>query len=122
VLGASILGPVQQLSAVLPGVGDHHERYDGRGYPHGRRASEISMQGRMIALAAAFDAMTHDRPFRKAMSASDALAEITAQSGAQFDPALVGVFVECYRDMELDRVAIDEIVTRGKEETGAPTR
>ena len=47
---------------------------------------------------------------------------ITAQSGAQFDPALVGVFVECYRDMELDRVAIDEIVARGKEEPGEEPR
>jgi HD-GYP domain-containing protein (c-di-GMP phosphodiesterase class II) len=116
--GASILGPVQQLTAVLPGVADHHERYDGRGYPRGLKATEISVQGRLIALAAAFDAMTHDRPFRDAIAPSDALAELTAQSGSQFDPALVGIFVECYRDLELARVSVDKLL----EERQSPGR
>jgi HD-GYP domain-containing protein (c-di-GMP phosphodiesterase class II) len=109
-LGASILSPVQQLSAVLPGIVDHHERYDGRGYPRRLKGDEISLQGRLIALVDTFDAMTHDRPFRRACSAADALAEITAQSGAQFDPSLVPIFVECYREQGLERTSVEELI------------
>jgi len=109
-LGASILSPVQQLSAVLPGVVDHHERYDGRGYPRHLKGDEISLQGRIIALADTFDAMTHDRPFRRACSPTDALSEVTAQSGAQFDPALVPVFVETFRQLELDSVDVQDLL------------
>lgn len=109
-LGASILSPVEQLSEVLPGVVDHHERYDGRGYPRRLKGDEISLQGRIIAIADTFDAMTHERPFRDACSASDALAEITAQSGVQFDPALVPIFVECFRTLELDQVSVDDLL------------
>jgi putative nucleotidyltransferase with HDIG domain len=109
-LGASILSPVKQLSAVLPGIVDHHERYDGRGYPRRLKGEEISLQGRLIALADAYDAMTHDRPFRRACASRDALAEITAQSGAQFDPSLVPVFVECYRELGLEQVSVEELI------------
>jgi HD-GYP domain-containing protein (c-di-GMP phosphodiesterase class II) len=107
-LGASILSPVEQLSAVLPGIMDHHERYDGRGYPRHLKGGEISLQGRVLAIVDAYDAMTHERSFRDACTASEALAEITSQAGAQFDPALVGVFVECYRELELDSTALEE--------------
>lgn len=109
-LGASILSPVHQLSAVLPGIVDHHERYDGRGYPRHLKGDEISLQGRIIAVTDAFDAMIHDRPFRRACSAQEALGEITAEAGAQFDPALVPVFVECFRELELDEVELDALV------------
>jgi len=109
-LGASILTPVQQLSDVLPGIVDHHERYDGRGYPRRLKGEEISLQGRLIALVDTFDAMTHDRSFRRAYSPADALTEITAQSGAQFDPALVPIFVECYRELGLERIAVEELI------------
>jgi putative nucleotidyltransferase with HDIG domain len=111
--GASILSPVQLLSEVLPGVVDHHERYDGRGYPRRLKAEEISLQGRLVAIADAFDAMVHDRPFRKAWSAADAMTEIVRHSGSQFDPALVPVFGECYGELELDRVPLDDLVPPG---------
>ena len=114
--GASILSPVEQLSAVLPGVIDHHERYDGKGYPRRLKADEISLQGRLIALADAFDAMTHDRPFRKACSATEALSEITSQAGGQFDPGLVPVFVECFRDLELDKTSLDKLLPASRRE------
>ena len=109
-LGASILSPVEQLSAVLPGIVDHHERYDGRGYPRHLKGDEISLQGRLIAVADTFDAMTHDRAFRRACTNADALSEITAQSGTQFDPSLVPVFVECYRELKLDRQDLDALL------------
>jgi putative nucleotidyltransferase with HDIG domain len=109
-LGASILSPVKQLSEVLPGILDHHERYDGRGYPRHLKADEISLQGRVIAIVDAFDAMTHDRAFRKAASPADALSEITAEAGGQFDPALVPIFVECFRSLELDRREVDQLL------------
>lgn len=106
-LGAAILSPVQQLSAVLPGIMDHHERYDGRGYPRHLKGDEISQQGRVIAIADAYDAMTHERPFRDACAPAEALAEITAEAGAQFDPALVPVFVEVFRELELETEALE---------------
>ncbi len=106
-LGASILRPVEQLAEVLPGVLDHHERYDGKGYPRHLKGQEISLQGRLIALADTYDAMTHERPFRRACAAGEALSEITAESGAQFDPALVTVFVECYRALELEHTPLE---------------
>jgi putative nucleotidyltransferase with HDIG domain len=112
-LGAAILSPVEQLSAVLPGVVDHHERYDGKGYPRRLKGNEISIQGRIIAIADAFDAMTHDRPFRRCCSPAEALGEITAEAGGQFDPALVPVFVACYRELGLERTPVDELLPKG---------
>jgi len=109
-LGASILSPVQQLSEVLPGIVDHHERYDGRGYPRHLKGEEILQQGRIIALADTFDAMTHDRSFRKACAAQDALSEITSQAGTQFDPALVPTFVDTYRELGLEITDVQDLL------------
>jgi len=109
-LGASILSPVEQLSEVLPGILDHHERYDGRGYPRHLKGDEISIQGRIISIVDTFDAMTNNRPFRRSCSNPDALGEITAEAGSQFDPALVPIFVECYRKLELDDMDVDELL------------
>ena len=112
-LGAAILSPVEQLSAVLPGVIDHHERYDGKGYPRHLKGDEISSQGRVIAICDAYDAMTHDRPFRRACVPSEAIAEITAESGSQFDPAMVAAFVVCYRELALERTPVDDLLPQG---------
>ena len=75
-------------------VGDHHERWDGQGYPAGKAGREISLAGRVFALCDAYDALTSARPYKSAWSPEAALSEITAQAGRHFDAVLAGVFVE----------------------------
>jgi len=70
----------------------HHERWDGRGYPQGLAGEEIPLAGRIVAVADVFDALTHERPYKKAWPVADAVAEIQQQSSAQFDPAVVAAF------------------------------
>jgi putative two-component system response regulator len=71
----------------------HHERWDGNGYPAGLKGEEIPIAGRIVALADAFDAMTHARPYKSAFSVEHAVAEIQRCSGAQFDPRIVEAFM-----------------------------
>jgi HD-GYP domain-containing protein (c-di-GMP phosphodiesterase class II) len=80
---------VPNLELVLQAVSNHHERWDGLGYPYSRRGDEIPLLGRILALADALAAMTHDRPYRKGRTLEQALAELHRGAGAQFDPALV---------------------------------
>lgn len=71
----------------------HHERWDGRGYPHGLAAGDIPIAGRIVAAADVFDALTHERPYKSAWSARAALEEIEACAGTQFDPAVVAALL-----------------------------
>jgi diguanylate cyclase (GGDEF)-like protein len=80
------------LAPVDDWVLHHHERWDGKGYPQGLRAEEIPLGARIVHIADAFEAMTGNRPYRKSLSTSDALAEIEGNAGTQFDPALTAAF------------------------------
>lgn len=71
----------------------HHERWDGQGYPQGLVGADIPLAGRIVAVADVFDALAHQRPYKKAWLVEAALAEIQHQSGAQFDPAVVAAFL-----------------------------
>jgi putative two-component system response regulator len=71
----------------------HHERWDGAGYPAGLLQEQIPLSGRIVGLVDAFDAMTHDRPYRRATSVPEAVAEVTRSSGTHFDPAVVDAFL-----------------------------
>lgn len=70
----------------------HHERWDGTGYPYGLAGETIPVSGRLVTVADVFDALTHERPYKKAWPIEDAVAEIARQSGGQFDPHIVDVF------------------------------
>jgi HD-GYP domain-containing protein (c-di-GMP phosphodiesterase class II) len=71
----------------------HHERWDGSGYPEGLSGAAIPLVGRIVAVADVFDALTHRRPYKEAWTVGAAVAEITAQSGRQFDPEVVSAFM-----------------------------
>jgi len=89
-----ILSSSSEFSGIAEDVLQHHERWDGKGYPKGLKGKEISLNARIIALADTYDAMISDRAYRKAFSKEQAITEIERCSGTQFDPALVKAFVE----------------------------
>ena len=99
-LGARLLLRVAPFRQALPYVLYHHERWDGAGYPSGRSGEEIPLEARVLAVADAFDAMTSDRPYRRALSRDEALAEVERCSGTQFDPEIVRVFIELFAEAE----------------------
>ena len=80
------------LGAIGPIVRAAHERPDGTGYPDGLRLEQIPMPARIIAVVDAFDAMTNDRPYRRAMPVADAVAELRRHAGTQFDTTVVEAF------------------------------
>ena len=87
--GAETLSRIPGLEAVATIVRFHHERWDGHGYPDGLIGARIPLASRIISVCDAFGAMTSDRPYRDAMASRDALQEIRAGAGTQFDPAVV---------------------------------
>jgi putative nucleotidyltransferase with HDIG domain len=91
-MGALILAPIQAYANIIPVVEQHHERFDGRGYPHGLSGSQIQIGARIIAVADSFDAMVSDRPYRNALGRQRAIAAIGEEAGFQFDPEVVRVF------------------------------
>jgi HD-GYP domain-containing protein (c-di-GMP phosphodiesterase class II) len=91
--GAWLIAGVRSLAPALPYVLFHHERWDGRGYPTRRAGSHIPIEGRMMAVADAFDAMISDRPYRNALSCDEAVSEVRRCSGTQFDPEIVDAFL-----------------------------
>lgn len=92
-IGASLVSRLRGFEHIASMVRHHHERWDGHGYPHGLSGSVIPLGSRLIALADTYDAMTNDRPYRRALSHTEALAEIGRHAGTQFDPELATLFV-----------------------------
>jgi HD-GYP domain-containing protein (c-di-GMP phosphodiesterase class II) len=93
-IGEEILGPIDTLEGVRQTILQHHERYDGKGYPYGLRAEELSFKARILSVADAFDAMMSARPYRKALSLYDIKEELIVHAGTQFDPYVVESFIE----------------------------
>jgi HD-GYP domain-containing protein (c-di-GMP phosphodiesterase class II) len=91
--GLRIIGGIDFLSGAAPVVGEHHEKYDGTGYPSGLQGEMIHINARIFAVADAFDAITSDRPYRKSAPYAHARAEIVANSARHFDPAVVNAFL-----------------------------
>ncbi len=96
-VGEMILRKVSQLESIIPAILSHHERYDGKGYPHGIKGKQIPLTARILAVVEAFQAMTSDRPYRRGLSRERACRELLKQAGKQFDPEIVKVFVNSVR-------------------------
>lgn len=92
--GARIVGALRSMEPLVAIIEHHHERWDGKGYPDGLAGEDIPIGARIMAIADTYDAMTSDRPYRKAMLPVEAFEEIEGLAGAQFDPAVVRAFVK----------------------------
>ncbi len=92
-----ILCGVAEMTDLAESVRQHHERWDGKGYPLGLKGNEITLVARIICVADAFDAMTTRRPYRDGMTVQEAMEELHRQAGVQFDPDIVHVFLENVR-------------------------
>ena len=92
-MGARILEPIKEYSALIPMIIQHHERFDGKGYPNGLSGSSIHLGARILAVADAFDAMISDRPYRDGMPLERVMGIIQQESGRQLDPVVVDALI-----------------------------
>ena len=96
-IGVDIIRPIHYLHDIIPLILDHHERWDGKGYPHGLKGEEIPIGARIIAVADSYQALTSTRPYRKAYSQKKALGIIKKGIGTHYDPQVVKIFLKIVR-------------------------
>lgn len=117
-IGERICAPLAAFGVFGPIIRHHHERWDGSGYPDGLRGERTPAGARIVGIVDAFDAMTHDRPYRAARGIGEAVAEMNSLAGRQFDPGLVPLFVDELGRLpqpttrELDDVSPDIVARR----------
>lgn len=107
--GANILSAVSMFKDIVPIVLYHHERMDGRGYPHGLKGDEIPFLARIISVADAFDAMTSDRMYRSKLNLEEAKNQLIHNAGTQFDAQIVERFLFILKDFDSLQGEIDKI-------------
>ncbi len=103
-LGENLLGTTKRFGNVAKGIGAHHERWDGSGYPAGLKGTQIPLAGRILAVVDVFEALTSDRPYRMAYKLDDAVAKLREGAGTQFEPQLVERYLEL---VERGRIRMD---------------
>lgn len=96
--GREMLKNLKPFSCVADIISQHHERFDGSGYPLGLKGDRISIEARIITLADSFDAMTSPTSYHKALTTEGAFAEVANNAGSQFDPGIVDVFLNIYKN------------------------
>jgi HD-GYP domain-containing protein (c-di-GMP phosphodiesterase class II) len=96
-IAVDILRPIHFLQDVIPLIYYHHEKWDSTGYPSGLKGKQIPIGARIIAIADVYQALTSERPYRKAYSKEEAIKTIKEGGGTQFDPAVVNVFLKILR-------------------------
>lgn len=99
-IGCRIAQNTAELLSVAEYILSHHERWDGKGYPRGLKGEEIPLLSRIIAVVDAYDAMTSDRPYRRALTHEEAVAELKNNAGTQFDPEIVKIFLDILEERE----------------------
>ena len=115
-IGVQILKPIPGFEEFLPIVREHHEWFNGKGYPYGISGENISLHGRIFAVADVHDALVSDRPYRKGMPLDRALAILQDGSGTQFDPQIVDIFFRLIqKEGTVDRDSLPETVLAGWE-------
>lgn len=91
-IGAQIMAPIRMLKDIIPGIRNHHETWDGKGYPDGLHGEGIPLVARIIGVADTFDAMTTTRPYQKAMTLEFVMQKMHDMSGTRFDPQVIQAF------------------------------
>jgi putative nucleotidyltransferase with HDIG domain len=109
-IGAQIMSPIRMLKDIIPGIRNHHETWDGTGYPDGLESEEIPMVARIIGVADTFDAMTTTRPYQQAMTLDYVLNKMRSMSGSRFDPVVVEAFLAAVEagDISPPTMAVEE--------------
>lgn len=105
--GARLMQDIPFLHPLIPYALYHHERFSGGGYPFGIAGEDIPIEGRVVAVADAFDAMTSSRPYRKGLDPEVAIAEIEKGKGTQFDPNCAEALIKCYRQGKINQILQD---------------
>jgi putative nucleotidyltransferase with HDIG domain len=93
-IGANIVKNVEYYAPIIPMIKHHHENYDGTGYPDGLKGDEIPIEARILAIGDVFDALTSNRPYRRAISTNEALSLLKELAGKQLDPYIVDIFIK----------------------------
>lgn len=120
-IGGRILSPIQAYADVIPLIEQHHEHFDGSGYPRGLVRDQIHPLSRILALADSFDAMVSDRPYRGGLDFEQAVDVIKSGAGRQFDPEVVDVFMKLGPALDLQAfVKSDDYISREPQETLQP--
>jgi HD-GYP domain-containing protein (c-di-GMP phosphodiesterase class II) len=96
-IGEKIMRPVRTLQREMPAITEHHERVDGTGYPKGLSGEDISLIGRIVAVADVFDALTSERPYRKGQDAKQVFQHLLAGVGTQFDGDCVNALISAFQ-------------------------
>lgn len=112
--GATILSNFRPLKLIVPIILYHHENYDGSGYPKGLKKDNIPLAARILAVVSSFEAMTTDKPYRKALSINDAVKEVQKSAGTQFDPQIVQAFIETVARKDVRKLLEKELKTLKK--------
>jgi len=105
--GARMMQDIEFLVPLIPYALYHHERFDGKGYPFGLAGEDIPLEGRLLAVADTFDAMTSNRPYRKGLPVEVAIEELEKGRGTQFDPDMVDAFLKAWNEGRIQRILQD---------------
>jgi len=105
--GERMLGEARFFETARAIAREHHERWDGKGYPDGKSGTDISIAARIVAVADVFDALTSKRPYKAAWSADEGLTAIKEGAGERFDPAVVAAFVALCEEGAVERIRAD---------------
>jgi len=104
ILGSEIVHLVYFLRDIIPIMANHHENYDGSGYPEGIRGKDIPLEARVLGIADIYEALTADRPYRKGFSREDAVDIMRGEKGKKLDPKITDIFLEMVQNDEIEEV------------------
>jgi len=111
-IGSQIMSPIRMLKDILPAIRNHHETWDGKGYPDHLAGEQIPLIARIIGVADAFDAMTTNRPYQKAMALNHVVSQLRAMSGTRFDPRVIEALVKAVNARDITPPASSHVAAR----------
>ena len=120
--GEKMLGTARFFETARAIAREHHERWDGKGYPDGKKGEQISLAARIVSVADVFDALTSKRPYKEAWSAEAGLKAIEAGAGERFDPEIVAGFVALANEGVLERISSEVAASDDDDHSGSPAR